>query len=91
MQPLSIVAGSVIGNIVYFIFAKKVELSGSIIGIGQLIAAALLHIIILTVCITLTFRKLSKVNVVDSMRVNDDRKSINKFKSSYKRFWSLAI
>ncbi|MBQ2800402.1 MAG: hypothetical protein IJF03_03335 [Lachnospiraceae bacterium] len=83
MQPLSMVFGVVLGEIVFWLLAKRLETSVKYIAPAQIICACLIHIIVISVCVMITFRKLTRTSVVDEIRGVNKAKKKKKNKVLY--------
>lgn len=75
MQPVSIILGWCFGETIYYFLAEILNIENKLIGAMQLLIALLLHVLVITLCITFTYKKTVSKSVVDSMRRHDERES----------------
>ena len=68
MQPFSILAGMVLGEIVFKVLSEWLDTSIQFIAPVQLIVAAAIHFIVIGICIIYTFRKLTRSNIINEIR-----------------------
>lgn len=75
MQPISITIGVVLGEFIYCILASVLGNPNKFIGIIQIAISICIHIVVITCCVLITYKKVAQKDVIVSMRTNDDRSS----------------
>lgn len=75
MQPISITIGVLLGEFIYCILASVLGNSNKFIGIIQIAISICIHIVVITCCVLITYKKVAQKDVIASMRTKDDRSS----------------
>lgn len=75
MQPISIMIGLLLGELIYYILASVLGNTNRVIGIVQIVVSICIHVVVITCCVVLTYKKVAQKDVITAMRMNDDRSS----------------
>lgn len=73
MQIASVFFGIIVGQLIFTTIARVIGIDVLFIGVLQTVISCVIHLIILSCMILITFLKLTRKSVIDSIRSSDDR------------------
>ena len=79
MQPLAIGLGIVLAEATYFILSGILESGQRYIGLFQIIMTVTIHVLVILISITITYRRMVKKSVVDEIRSISSDQEVSSF------------
>ena len=76
MQIVAVVLGIICGQLIFTTIARVIGMDVLFIGFFQIVLSCVIHLIVLSCMIMLTFRRLTRKSVIDSIRNSDDRTAL---------------
>lgn len=89
MQIFLVPIGIVLAEVLYYMISYIMQINNKFIGVFQIVFSVILHLVVISLCILFTYKKMVRKNIIDELRKNSDRNSISGF--SLRKKISLCI